>query len=236
MNQNEAVVNVLVTGASGGIGSALVVALLADGHTVTAVGRDPERLRPLADRGARALVADLNDVGSLAQAVEAAGAAEVTNEQHALVHCAGVADIALVAETAPEVWQRTLTVNVAAAAELTRLLLPALRRARGHVVFVHASPWMRAVPRWSAFVASKAALRELADSLRAEEMPNGVRVTTIYPGATATEKLREIRAEFGRDHDPAFCIQPETLARMVCWVLRAPADAYAAELSVLPAP
>ena len=49
----------------------------------------------------------------------------------------------------------------AAAAELTRLALPALRRSRGHVLFVHATPGMTAVPRWSVFVSSKAALREL---------------------------------------------------------------------------
>ncbi|GAB3435484.1 SDR family NAD(P)-dependent oxidoreductase [Flindersiella endophytica] len=115
-------------------------------------------------------------------------------------------------------------------------MLPALRRSGGHVIFVNASPWMRAVPRWSAFVASKAALHELADSLRAEERVNGVRVTTIYPGATATERLQTIRVAFGREYDPGLCIQPGTLARMVVWALMAPPDAYVAELAVLPSP
>ena len=49
------------------------------------------------------------------------------------------------------------------------------------MIFVNASPGMRAVPRWAAFVGSKAALRELADSLRLEEAEYGVRVTTVYP-------------------------------------------------------
>jgi NADP-dependent 3-hydroxy acid dehydrogenase YdfG len=225
-------VNVLVTGASGGIGSAVVSALLANGYTVAAVGRDPSRLRRLEAQGAQVIVADLTAVETLEQAVGSFADADAG----ALVHCAGVAEIASVAETPPSVWQQTLTVNVTAAAELTRLMLPSLRRSHGHVIFVHASPWMRAVPRWSAFVGSKAALRELADSLRAEEMPNGVRVTTIYPGATATEKLSAIRAAFGREHDPAFCIQPETLAQMVVWTLTTPPDAYVAELAVLPSP
>jgi len=82
------------------------------------------------------------------------------------------------------------------------------------------------------FAASKAALQELADSLRAEETGNGLSVTTIYPGATATGGLREVRAAFGRDYDPARCIQPDTLAAMVSWVLAAPPDAYITELSV----
>ena len=133
-------------------------------------------------------------------------------------------------------WQETLTINVTAAAELTRLLLPQLRASRGHVIFVNASPGMRAVPRWAAFVGSKAALRELADSLRLEEAENGIRVTTVYPAATATQRLRRIRAAFDRPYEPARCIQPESLAEMIAWVLAAPPDSYVTELSVFPSP
>ncbi|MDP4507579.1 SDR family NAD(P)-dependent oxidoreductase [Nonomuraea turcica] len=82
-------------------------------------------------------------------------------------------------------WRRTLAVNVASAAELVRLMLPALRRSRGHVIFVNASPGMTGVPRWSAFVASKAALRGWP-TLREEEAAHGIRVTTVYSAATAT--------------------------------------------------
>ena len=62
------------------------------------------------------------------------------------------------------------------------------------------------MPGWSAFAASKAALQELADSLRAEEADHGVRVTTIYPDATATGQLRQVRASFRRGYDPAQCL------------------------------
>ncbi|GII56280.1 hypothetical protein Pth03_46690 [Planotetraspora thailandica] len=153
-----------------------------------------------------------------------------------LVHCAGISPVAAVADADPETWQRTLAVNVASAAELTRLTLPALRRSQGHVIFVNAAPRTTGVPRWSAFAASKAALRELADSLREEEGAFGVRVTTVYPGATATDLLGEVRTAFGRPHDPELCIRPQTLAAMIVWVLSAPADAYTSELSVLPSP
>ncbi|MFC7108720.1 SDR family NAD(P)-dependent oxidoreductase [Nonomuraea rubra] len=141
-----------------------------------------------------------------------------------------------VAEAVPETWRRTMAVNVASAAELVRLTLPALRRSRGHVIFVNASPGMTGVPRWSAFVASKAALRELAGSLREEEAAHGIRVTTVYPAATATALLGEVRSAFGRPYDPEACIRPQTLAAMIVWALSAPPDAYACELSVLPSP
>ncbi|GAA2205891.1 SDR family oxidoreductase [Nonomuraea monospora] len=215
---------VLVTGATGGIGTALVGALVRAGHQVTAVGRDVGRL------DVPGIEADLAEPGTLAAALGTVG------EVHALVHCAGISPVATVAESGPEHWRRTLAVNVASAAELARLTLPALRRARGHVVFVNASPGMTGVPRWSAFVGSKAALRELADSLREEEAAHGVRVTTVYPAATATDLLGEVRSAFGRPYDPELCIRPETLASMIVWLLDAPADSYACELSVLPSP
>lgn len=216
----------LVTGATGGIGQAVVAALVEAGHQVTAIGRDPSRLRSLpADR---TITADLAQPLMLAQAVGRLDRLDV------LVHAAGVSidAIAPVAGTGPAVWHETMTVNAVAAAELTRLALPALRRARGHVVFVNSAPGTRAVPGWSAFAASKAALRELADSLRLEEAGNGLRVTTVYPGGTATEHLRQVRTATGRGYDPRRLIRPETLAAMVTWVLGAPADAYVSELSV----
>lgn len=154
----------------------------------------------------------------------------------ALVHCAGIAEVAAVAETPYTVWQETLAVNVAGAAELTRALLPALRRAAGHVVFINAAPGLHGVPRWSAYAASKAALHELADSLRREEDRHGLRVTTIYPGGTATELLRKVREQFGRPFHPADGIRPETLASLVLTALDVPDDAHLTELSVQPAP
>jgi NADP-dependent 3-hydroxy acid dehydrogenase YdfG len=220
---------VMVTGATGGIGRAVVAALVAAGYQVSAVGRDPGRLRSMP--GVRAVTADLAQPQRLAQAIGEPGPLD------ALVHCAGVSvdAIAPVAGTGPAVWQQTMAVNVLAAAELTRLVLPALRRSRGHVVFINSARWVRAVPGWSAFAASKAALAELADSLRAEEAENGLRVTTIHPGATATEQLRQVREAFGRGYDPQRCIRPETLAATVVWVLAAPPDGYVSELSMLAA-
>lgn len=229
--QNMAIVKtVLMTGVSGGIGSALADLLVSSGHQVIALGRDSDRLDRLRGEGGRVIAADLGHVGTLRAAVRD------VDYLDALIHCAGVSEVASVADADPAIWQDTLTVNVTAAAELTRLLLPALRRSRGHVIFVNASPGMRAVPRWAAFVGSKAALRELADSLRSEEAAHGVRVTTVYPAATATERLRSIRAAFGRPYEPSRCIQPGSLAEMIAWILAAPPDSYVTELSVVPAP
>jgi catechol 2,3-dioxygenase-like lactoylglutathione lyase family enzyme len=82
-------------------------------------------------------------------------------------------------------------------------------------MFVNAAPGSHAVPRWSAYTASKAALRELADSLREEEDRHGVRVTTIYPAGVGTELLRKVREQLGRPYDPATTVSPKTLASVV---------------------
>ena len=218
----------LVTGATGGIGGAVVRTLLDRGDRIFAVGRSAERIETLYGDTVRAVPIDL------AEPFDPAPELTALDRLDALVHCAGIADVASVEESGPDLWRRTLNVNVASAAELTRVLLPALRSARGRVVFVNAAPGMRAVPRWSAYAASKAAQRELADSLRAEEERHGVRVTTIYPGGTATDLLAKVRADFGAPYAPDACLRPETVASLVLTTLDCPDDAQLTELAVRP--
>ncbi|SNY44164.1 SDR family oxidoreductase [Paractinoplanes atraurantiacus] len=223
---------IVITGSTGGIGAALVQVAAERGYNVIAAARDAVRLSALCDRvpGTRPLVLDLRDPTGLPAPLRA------LHRLDAVIHCAGIAEVATVEATPYALWLETLTINVAAAAEVTRALLPPLRAAAGHVVFVNAAPGSHAVPRWSAYTASKSALRELADALRLEEAGNGVRVTTIYPGGTATELLREVRTAFGRPFDPEQCVQPETLASLVMTVLDMRGDAYVPDLAVLPAP
>jgi NADP-dependent 3-hydroxy acid dehydrogenase YdfG len=216
---------VVVTGATGGIGSAVVRALVGRGDRVVAVGRSTGRLAELAELGAvTPLAVDLT------RRLDPPHALVERERLDGLVHCAGIAEVASVEDTPDELWHETLDVNLIAAAGLTRALLPALRATAGRVVFVNAAPGLHAVPRWSAYTASKAAMRELADSLREEE-PR-LRVTTIYPGGTATELLRRVREQFGRPYDPEACLRPETVASLVLAVLDFPPDAHITDLSV----
>jgi NADP-dependent 3-hydroxy acid dehydrogenase YdfG len=220
----------VVTGATGGIGTAVVAQLSAAGYRVLAFGRDKGRLSELLreHRGVTPIQADLAEPSTLSSVVPG------LDRLDALIHCAGIADLAGVEEAPPQLWQRILDVNVVASAELTRILLPALRAACGHVVFVNAAYGMTGVPRWSTYVGSKAALRELADSLRAEEAPHGLRVTSIYPAGVDTPMLREVRRSFGRDHEPATCVRAESLAAIILAALHAPADAHITDLAVEP--
>ncbi len=212
---------VMVTGATGGIGGALVEILRRRGDEIYGVGRDQDRLAAL---GVHPVVADLTRPETLSTALPPLERLDV------LVHSAGVVALGNVAETPYPVWQEHFAVNLGAAAELTRLLLPALRAAAGQVVFVNSGAGLRANPGWSAYAASKFGLRALADSLRAEE--RALRVTSIHPGRTATGMQQSVRDQEGGDYDPEQYIRPETVANLIVTALDTPPDAELIDLSV----
>jgi NADP-dependent 3-hydroxy acid dehydrogenase YdfG len=152
----------LVTGASGGIGAAVARAL-APGHDLLLGGRDTGALQQLAHElpGSRPWPVDITDYRALAEAVAGISRLDV------LVHSAGVGLLGTIAETSASTWRRQLDVNVVAPAELTRLLLPALRAAHGRVVLINSGAGLAARAGWGSYAASKFALRAFADALRA---------------------------------------------------------------------
>lgn len=221
----------LITGATGGIGGAIAEALHARGDDLLLAGRDQHRLAALAERlpGSRTVRLDLARPETLA------GAVDGLDRLDGLIHSAGVVELGTVAETPVRVWLDTLTVNLAAPAELTRALLPALRAARGHVVFVNSGSGQQAKARWSSYAASKFGLRALADALRQEEATNGVRVTTVYPGRTATGMQRHVREQEGGRYDPEEYVRPESVAALVLAALDMPPGTEVTEVCIRPA-
>ncbi len=216
----------LITGASGGIGSAIADAL-APTHTLLLAGRPSPRLDAVARRlGATTWPLDLTD----AQAIEAA--AEVLTELDVLVHNAGVAYPGRVAESTAEQWRASLEVNVTGAVALTLALLPALRAARGQVILVNSGAGLNVSPGLAAYSASKFALRAFADSLRTDEPL--LRVTSIHPGRVDTEMQRDLVAYEGGDYNPAKFLTPQTVAGVVAQVVATPPDAHTHQVVIRP--
>lgn len=219
----------LITGAAGGIGSVLA-RQLAGSHDLILAGRDPTKLQPLCEElKALALPLDLLRPETFAGAV--AGLGRVTN----LVHNAGVVELGAVGEQDHAVWTHTLAVNTVAPAELTRVLLPRVRAGRGSIVFVNSGAGLNASAGWGSYAASKFALRALADSLRAEETGRGVRVTSVYPGRTATSMQQRVRAQEGGPYQPGAYLEPQSVAATIAFVLNAPPDAVFTDINVRPA-
>ena len=221
----------LVTGAGSGMGAVLAERLLERGDSLVLLARSQERAHDLRTDlpDATVLVADLAD----AAAVEAV-ADQLPDSLDSVVHAAGVVDLGPVAELTTDAWQSQLAVNLLAPAVLTRLCLPALRSARGTVVFVNSGAGLVAHPTWSAYAASKFGLRALADSLRAEEQDHGVRVTTVYPGRTATPMQQKVHQQEGKEYDASDWIDPDTVVDAIVHVLDLPDDATVSDLTIRP--
>ncbi|WP_179466669.1 SDR family oxidoreductase [Mycolicibacterium vinylchloridicum] len=216
----------LITGAAGGIGSAIAEAL-APTHTLLLAGRPSTRLDALAARlGAPTWPLDLTDP----EAIEAA--AEPLTELDVLVHNAGVSHPGRFDESIPEQWRACFEVNVTGPVALTLALLPALRAARGHVVFINSGAGLNASPGLAAYSASKFAQRAFADSLRADEPL--LRVTSVHPGRVATEMQEDLVAYEGGEYDPAKYLKASTVARVVADVIATPPDAHTHQVVVRP--
>lgn len=219
----------LVTGASSGIGRAVALALAESGWSLHLSGRDGNRLRELADGLPAAEVhpGDLSDdrfVNALAEALPA--------QLTALVHSAGTVSLGRFDEAAVGDLDRQYRVNVRAPYLLTQLLLPKLRRGRASVVFVNSGAGNSARAAWGQYAASKHALRALANSLREEE-PD-LRVTSVYPGRTASPMQAEVHRMEGRDYDPESFMQPGDVAEEISLLLRLPRRAVVTDLSIRP--
>jgi NADP-dependent 3-hydroxy acid dehydrogenase YdfG len=217
----------LVTGASGGIGAA-VASSLADTHDVLLGGRDTGALTQLAARlpGSRPWPVDIGSPEAVSTAARGIERLDV------LVHSAGVCELGPTAGTPAAAWRLHFEINVVAVAELTRLLLPALRAVRGHVVLINSGQGLHPGPGWGAYAASKFALRAFGDVLRAEEPM--VRVTSVYPGRTATEMQRRVRAGEGEPYQPERYLRPESVAGAVLCAVTAPDDAHLTEVVLRP--
>ena len=183
----------VVTGASSGIGEAVVRVLRATGWEVVGVARRAERLAALDEEvGSASFAADLTneaDVAALAEHLAASGPV------HALVHIAGGARGAdRMVDGDPDDWRWMFEVNVMSAQLVTAGLLPLLRRAAavdGHAdtLYVTSTAARTAYAGGGGYNAAKAGEALLAGALRLELNGEPIRVTEIAPGMVRTEEF-----------------------------------------------
>ncbi|MFF0815572.1 SDR family oxidoreductase [Rhodococcus sp. NPDC003318] len=208
---------VLITGASSGIGRAAARAVAAKGATVALIARRAEELDVVAGeiRGAgghaAAYPCDITD----GDAVDATVARVLADHGHVdmLVNNAGRSIRRGVYASTERFhdYERTMAVNYFGAVRLVLALLPSMRERRfGHVVNVSTAGVQGRVPRYSAYVASKAALDGFTDTVAAETLSDGITFTTIHMPLVRTPMI----APTGRAN-PGRAISPEHAAAMV---------------------
>jgi short-subunit dehydrogenase len=178
---------VLVTGSSAGIGREAAAGFAARGARVLVHGRDPDRTRRVADEvHGHALIADLAVAADRERLFSEALA--VHGRVDVLVNNAGFGYLGPVAEMDVAVARRLIEVNLVAAIEMTRALLPPmLERRRGAVCFVTSIAGRTGVAGEAVYSATKAGLDAFADSIRVEAAGSGVSISVVVPGVVDTD-------------------------------------------------
>ena len=221
--------NVLLTGASSGIGKSICRMLLTQGHEIWGFGRtfpedtpDDPRFHPM--------VLDLTDTRHMLE--------ETDRIRHMygiqmLIHCAGCAWYGLHEEVGPEKIRSMVRVNLEAPMILTQHLLRDLKKARGTVVFVSSVTAVHPSPRGAAYGATKAALSSFAASLLAENRKYGLKVITLEPDLTRTGLYRS--ADFQPADRKEACLDPEDVARALLYALSQPEHMLTPVIRIEPA-
>jgi NAD(P)-dependent dehydrogenase (short-subunit alcohol dehydrogenase family) len=222
----------VISGGGSGLGRELALEVARRGHPIVLLGRREGYLRQVLDLAGGdglALACDVRDPEAVERAVREVelrwGAAEV------VVPAAGVAAIAPLDETAPEVFSRTIATNLTGAFLLIRAFLPGMkRRRRGWIVPLLSVAARQGFAGWSAYCASKWGLAGLVAALREEVKGSGVRVAALYPGATDTPIWDSLPGDWKR---PAM-VRPEEIARALAFILDAGPSATVEEVHVGP--
>lgn len=210
----------IVTGASSGIGREVAVRLAAEGYVLLIVGRDRTRLEQTARQAAAHAEAAgatpcrcIPATADLANAAAARAVVEVALKElgriDAIANVAGYGTVAPIDKITPELWQRTIDVNVSSMVNLTAAAWPTLRRQRsGVIVNVSSLSSVDPFPHLAAYATAKAAVNMFTLCTAREGREIGVRAVAIAPGAVETAMLRAFfdEAKIPREYtlDPAF--------------------------------
>ena len=228
----------IITGGGSGVGAAVALALAAAGANIHLIGRRLETLESVAVR-ARGLGSDA--ICYSTDLADNAGQLELVYRltcdlrqvdiliQNAATFSAGPIERGSLAE-----FDAQYKTNVRAPYVLTQALLPMLKTRPGQVVFVNSSSGIVAKPMSAQYDSTKHALKALADSLRGEVNPYGIRVLTVYLGRTATDMQERIHRTQGKSYQPELLLQPADVASVILHALSLPRTAEVTDIHIRP--
>lgn len=182
---------ILLTGASGGIGQAIARRLAAQGASLILIGRSTQHLQALA----RELKVLANSGFVLQADITSRNGRETIRTAllalqeplDALINCAGVNLFGMLEDNEPEAIEQLIATNITATILLTRLTLPFLNKKSGRIINIGSSFGGLGYPGFSAYCASKFALRGFSEALRRELSDSAIQVAQLAPRATNTQ-------------------------------------------------
>src|SRR5947208_2706292 len=221
---------VLVTGAAGGLGSAITKALIGAGHSVAAVDRDAEGLKRLAtSERIHPIMADLAAEASCREAVASAGAR--FGRLDAVINNAGIGvsslrpdgevNLPTIEELTTDIWDRFFAVNVRAPMLVTQAALPHMRKG-GFGRIINNTTSFRTMLRVNPYGPLKAALEAMSAVWATELKADRITVNVLIPGGpTDTPFISD-----GAGWDRAKMLRPEIMGPPACWLISHEAAAY----------
>ena len=228
----------VVTGASSGIGKAIALGLAGQGASLCLLGRSLESLRLVADAAKRTAAqcrcyqADLEVDSEVLEVI--ANIKRDTQSVHILVHSAGAIWLDPLETADANRLDSHYRTNLRAPYVLTQGLLPLLKSQHGQILFVNSSSGLVARANAGQYAASKHALKAVADSLRDEVNPSGVRVLNLFLGRTASRMQAAVYATERKQYHPELLMQPEDVAFMAINALTLPRTAEVTEIHMRP--
>lgn len=225
----------LVTGASSGIGAAIVERFCKEGLEVHALARSADLLQELSGRtGCIAHAVDVRDLGAVTQLTS-----EVPFD--ILVNCAGINFPGSIATATAEQVDAEIAVNLQSALHLVRLIMPGmLQRDRGHIINISSiAAIYNFIGSNTLYHTTKAAMHMLSRQLRVDALGKRVRVTEICPGRVATDIFAHVsgvdpaaaRAQF---IDGFELPQASDIADAIAFAVAAPIAVNISNMEILP--
>ena len=177
---------VIVTGASAGIGKAIVRKLIAEGWTVYGGARRLNQMSDIASIGAKVLPLDVTDEASMSTFVS--GVLAVEGRIDILVNNAGYGSYGAFEDVPLEEAKRQFEVNIFGLARMSQLVLPVMRKqGAGRIINISSMGGRIWSPFGAWYHATKHSVEVLSDLMSFETRPFGVHTVVIQPGGIATE-------------------------------------------------
>lgn len=229
----------VVTGASSGIGKSIAYALAKNEVDLCLLGRDKSKLEKVSRQLKKIHPEIQMYVCDFSSAENICNVAKTINSSFRdidiLVHSAGNIILRRLEEITEAEFDLQFSVNTRAPFLLTKLLLPAIKKQKGQIVFLNSSiAQQKSRANLSIYAGSKYALRAIADSLREEVNASEVRVLSVYPGRTATAMQEDIFKLENRQYRKNRLLQPEDIAQSVIDALALPRTAEITDILIRP--
>lgn len=217
---------VFITGATKGLGRALVIDLCSKGYQVFASGRDETQLQQLMQQtGCLGVSCDLSQAEAVAELFQKA--TQALGHIDVLINNAGMNSRKCeLAETTLEEFEQQYAVNLRAPYLLCReAMQQMLPKKHGYIINIVSTAAKRSNPTMSIYTAMKQGFAGLNNVLMKEAQPHGIKVTAIYPGGINTTFREQARPQY---------MQPESVATLVSQLLSNPVDVVIHELTCRP--